>query len=59
MKKYIGCDMHKKYSVFVTIREDEKREAPVTAAHDSLELETYLGTLPPGIPVAVKGSGGW
>lgn len=59
MKKYIGCDMHKKFSVFVTMREDGKLEAPVTVRHDSLELESYLQTLAPGTSVAVEASGGW
>ena len=59
MKKYIGCDMHKKYSVFVAIDEDGRREKPVRVVNDSLELDMYLKALEPGSPVAVEASGGW
>jgi len=59
MKKYIGCDMHKKFSVFVTMDELGKLEAAVKVANDSLELSSYLKTLTPGTPVAVEASGGW
>jgi len=59
MKKYIGCDMHKKYSVFVAMDETGKVEAPVRVANDSLELDAYLKTLAAGSPVAVEASGGW
>src|SRR5215213_8817340 len=59
MKKYIGCDMHKKYSVFVAMDETGKVEAPVRVAKDSLELDAYLKTLEAGTPVAVEASGGW
>jgi transposase len=59
MEKYIGCDSHQRYSVFVTM--DEKGEAgvPVRIEHDRGELEKYLKTLPQGAAVAVEASGGW
>ena len=59
MKKYIGCDRHKKFSVFVTMDERGRLEAPVTVANDLLELRAYLGSLPAGSAVAVEASGGW
>ena len=59
MKKYIGCDMHKKFSVFVTMDERGRVEAPVKVANDSLELQEYLRSLATGTPVAVEASGGW
>ena len=59
MKEYIGCDLHKKYSVFVTMDEQGRTSSPVTVANDSLELEQYLKTLEPRTPVAVEASGGW
>lgn len=59
MKKYVGCDSHQRYSVFVTM--DEKGEAgvPVRIQHENGELEKFLKTLPVGAPVAVEASGGW
>ena len=59
MKKYIGCDMHKKFSVFVAMDERGKTDAPVRVANDSLELTEYLKKLEPGTEVAVEASGGW
>ena len=59
MKKYIGCDMHKKFSVFVSMDERGRVEAPVKVANDSLELQAYLHSLATGTPIAVEASGGW
>lgn len=59
MKKFIGCDAHARYSVFVTIDESGRAEKPVRVNHGSRELRDYLATLEPGTPVAVEASGGW
>lgn len=59
MKKYIGCDMHKKYSVFVAMDEKGNVSPAVTVPNDLLELRAYLAQLPQGAPVAVEASGGW
>jgi transposase len=59
MKKYIGCDLHKKYATFVVIDERGKTEPPVKVATDLLELRPYLRKLPAGAPVAVEASGSW
>lgn len=59
MKQYIGCDMHKKFSVFVAMDEHGKISPAVTVANDSLELESHLKTIRAGTPVAVEASGGW
>lgn len=59
MKKFIGCDAHARYSVFVTIDESGRVEKPVRVKHGSRELRDYLATLEPGTPVAVEASGGW
>jgi len=59
MKKYIGCDMHKKYSVFVTMDEHGHLSEPRKVANDSLELDSYLKTVEEATPVAVEASGSW
>jgi Transposase len=59
VKQYIGCDMHKKYSVFVTMDEQGRVRPAVTVASDSLELDSYLKTIGAGTAVAVEASGGW
>jgi transposase len=59
MKKYIGCDLHKKYSVFVTMDEQGRTSAPVTVANDRLELGQFLKSVEENTPVAVEASGSW
>src|ERR1700687_350844 len=59
MRKYIGCDMHKKYSVFVTMDEYGRLSEPRKVANDSLELDSYLKTVEEATPVAVEASGSW
>lgn len=44
MKKYIGCDMHKKYSVFVAMDENGRLNPAVKVSNDLLELRAYLAT---------------
>jgi transposase len=59
MKKYIGCDMHKKYSVFVEMDETGKASRPMRVEHRNGELEAYLSKVAPGTPIAIEASGGW
>jgi transposase len=59
MKKYIGCDLHKKYAVFVAMDEKGQQEPPVKIATDQLELKEYLRTLEPGTPISVEAGGSW
>lgn len=59
MKKYIGCDSHARYSVFVSVDENGKASAPVRVEHQSRDLRDYLEKLEKGTPVAVEASGGW
>jgi hypothetical protein len=54
MKKYIGCDMHKKYSVFVTMDEHRHLSEPRKVAKDRLELDSDLKTVEEATPVAVE-----
>lgn len=59
MKKYIGCDSHARYSVFVGVDEKGKVGDAVRVEHGSRELRDYLSSLEKGTPVAVEASGGW
>jgi len=59
MKKFIGCDSHARYSVFVSVEEQGRVSPAVRVEHGSRELRDYLSTLEPGTPVAVEASGGW
>ena len=59
MKQFIGCDVHKKYSVFVTMDESGTASRAVRVEHGNGELEGYLSSLPDGTPVAVETTGYW
>jgi len=59
MKKYIGCDAHARYSVFVSVDERGRADPPIRVEHLGRDLRDYLGSLEPGTPVAVEASGGW
>jgi len=59
MKYYIGCDVHKKYSVFVTRDERNKVSQPVRVEHEKEIYRRYLETLPAGSPIAVETTGNW
>ena len=59
MKHFIGCDVHKRYSVFVSMDESGKAGRPVRVNHGGAELAEYLGALPAGCPVAVETTGHW
>jgi transposase len=59
VKKYIGCDAHARYSIFVTMDENGRTEAPVRVEHDELEMRRYLGSLPAGSAVAIESTGNW
>ena len=43
MKKYIGCDAHARYSIFASLREDGKWDAPVRVEHNELSAENSQG----------------
>jgi hypothetical protein len=53
MKKYIGCDAHARYSVFVSVDEKGQAAAPVRVAHGGRDLRDYLGSLEPSTPIVV------
>jgi len=59
MKQFIGCDVHKKYSVFVSMDESGKASRAVRVAHKNGELDAYLESLEDGTPVAVETTGHW
>jgi transposase len=59
MKQFIGCDSHRRYSVFVTMEESGKVSQPVRVEHQGELLPEYLATLPAGTSVAVEATGSW
>lgn len=59
MEYYIGCDAHKKYSVFVTVDERGKTCSPERVNHDKAVYTRYLKSLPEGSTVAVESVCNW
>jgi hypothetical protein len=55
----IGCDAHKKFSVFVAMDESGKASAPVRVAHDRSEYMRFLHALPAGSEIALEATGHW
>ena len=59
MEQFIGCDVHKKFSVFVAVDEKGKASKPVRVAHDREVYRTYLRSLPANSEIAVEACGFW
>jgi transposase len=59
MRSFIGCDAHRKYSVFVGMDEQGGTTAPMRVEHERKELRLFLRHIPPGTDVAVEATGSW
>ena len=59
MRSFIGCDAHRKYSVFVAMDEQGRTTAPIRVEHERKELRLFLRHIPPGTDVAVEATGSW
>jgi transposase len=59
MEQYIGCDAHRRYSVFVSMDEKGNISKPVRVEHERREIRDFLRRLQPGTPVAVEATGSW
>jgi transposase len=59
MKKYIGCDAHRRYSVFVSVDENGRASPATRVEHEGTALQEYLARLPAGADVAVEATGSW
>jgi transposase len=58
-KVFLGCDAHRKYSVFVAMDENGKTEQPVRVEHNRQQFRLFLRHLEPGTDVAVEATGSW
>lgn len=59
MQPAIGCDAHKKFSVFVAVDQHGKASRPVRVDHDRDLYCQYLRTLPPSSDIAIEATGHW
>jgi len=59
MEQFIGCDAHKKFSVFIAVNEKGQAGAPYRVLHDRQLYRDFLAQLPPRSPIAVEASGSY
>lgn len=57
MEQFIGCDAHKKFSVFVALDERGEFSQPVRVDHDREKYRQFLEALPAGSQIALEASG--
>jgi transposase len=59
MQQFIGCDAHKRFSIFVAVDERGNATRPVRIEHLREEYAHFLNELPPGSEIAVESTGHW
>lgn len=61
MEQFIGCDAHKKFSVFVAVNEKGQAGQAIRVEHDRRLYREFLSQLPKQSPIAIEASGhyGW
>lgn len=57
MEQFIGCDAHKKYSVFVAVNERGEAAEALRVGHDREQYRQFLQRLPAGSQIALEASG--
>ena len=57
MEKFIGCDAHKLFSVFVSVNEKGKAGEVVRVPHERQLYREFLARLPAHSTIAVEASG--
>ena len=59
MEQFIGCDAHKKFSVFVAVNEKGQAGETLRVAHDRQLYREFLARLPAHSAIAVEASGSY
>jgi transposase len=59
MEQFIGCDAHKKFSVFVAVNEKGQAGEALRVAHDRQLYREFLAQLPAHSSIAVEASGSY
>ena len=59
MEQFIGCDAHKKFSVFVAVNEKGYVGEAFRVVHDRELYREFLARLPPHSSIAVEASGSY
>ena len=59
MEQFIGCDAHKKFSLFIAMNEEGNYGKPIRIAHDRERMREFLEALPAGSKIALETSGSY
>ncbi|HEX3681273.1 MAG TPA: IS110 family transposase [Bryobacteraceae bacterium] len=59
MQQFIGCDAHKKFSVFVAVNEKGHAGEALRVTHDRQVYREFLGQLPAHSEIAIEASGSY
>jgi len=57
MELFIGCDTHKRFSVFVVVNEKGQAGEAIRVPHDQESMREFLKRLPPHSTIAIEASG--
>lgn len=59
MEQFIGCDAHKKFSVFVAVNENGQSGEALRVMHNRQLYREFLGQLPAHSVIALESSGNY
>jgi transposase len=59
MEQFIGCDAHKKFSLFIALNQEGGYGKPMRVAHDREQMRAFLEALPAGSRIALETSGSY
>jgi hypothetical protein len=59
MEQFIGCDAHKKFSVFVAVNEKGQAGEARRVMHERTLYRAFLDQLPANSAIALEASGGY
>ena len=59
MEQFIGCDAHKKFSMFIAMNEQGEYGRAIRVSHDREAFRTFLEVLPSGSQIALETSGSY
>lgn len=59
MEQFIGCDAHKKFSLFIAMNQEGGYGKPLRVVHDREQMRAFLQALPAGSKIALETSGSY
>ncbi|HEV1283783.1 MAG TPA: hypothetical protein VNU44_00665, partial [Bryobacteraceae bacterium] len=59
MEQFIGCDAHKKFSLFIAMNQEGHYGKPIRIAHDRERMRAFLEALPAASKIALETSGSY